>query len=211
MIILSNISFEIIFLIFIMIYVIILLLLNDRYYLWYPSINTNLLGYGISYPNNNNEINIILHDYIINRDESDIKFFYLTDNDIPIAFESIIEPKEMKKKDMYNLIMAPKIINIIMIYKYIYNRARPSQIVPYIINKQNGILLDSKTADTPAYPSGHAFQAYYLGKILSKKFPEKKEIIMKIAKRIGDIRIIAGLHYPSDRDFAYWLVDKLDI
>lgn len=23
------------------------------------------------------------------------------------------------------------------------------------------------------------------------------------------LRIIAGLHYPSDRDFAYWLVDNL--
>ena len=34
---------------------------------------------------------------------------------------------------------------------------------------------------------------------------------MKIAKRISDIRIIAGLHYPSDRDFAYWLVNNIII
>jgi hypothetical protein len=34
---------------------------------------------------------------------------------------------------------------------------------------------------------------------------------MKIAKRCGDIRIIGGLHYPSDRDFAYWLVDNMKI
>jgi hypothetical protein len=32
---------------------------------------------------------------------------------------------------------------------------------------------------------------------------------MKIANRVSDARIIAGLHYPSDKDFAYWLVDKL--
>jgi hypothetical protein len=189
----------------------ILLLLNERYYWWYPSFNTYLLCYGKPYPNNYSEINIILNDYIAKRNKSDIDFFYLTDNDIPIAFENIISSNEMKKEDMIKIIMSPKVINIIMKYKNVYNRARPSQIVPNIINKENGILLNSRTADTPAYPSGHAFQAYYLGKILSKKIPERKEEIMKIAKRIGDIRIIAGLHYPSDRDFAYWLVDNMKI
>ena len=96
-----------------------------------------------------------------------------------------------------------------MMYKYIYNRARPSQVAPNIINKESGTLLNSETADTPSYPSGHAFQAYYLAKILSKKFPKKKEQLMKLALRISNSRIIAGLHYPSDRDFAYWLVDNL--
>ena len=205
-----NNNIQKIILILIMLYII-LLLVNKRYYWWYPSINTYLLGNGKPYPNNYCEINIILNNYIYKRNKLDIEFFYLTDNDISIAFESIIKPNEIKKKDMDKIILSPKIINIFMKYKYIYNRARPSQIVPNIINKENGILLNSNTANTPAYPSGHAFQAYYLGKILSKKFPEKKNKIMKIVKRIGDIRIIGGLHYPSDRDFAYWLVDNLDI
>jgi len=194
--------------IIIMIYTI-LLLVNERYYWWYPSFNTNLLCYGKPYPNNNCEINIILKDYIYKRNKSDVDFFYLTDNDIPIAFQSIIKPNEMKKEDMIQIIMYPEVINIIMKYKNIYNRARPSQIAPDIINEENGILLSSKSANTPAYPSGHAFQAYYLSKILSKKFPERKDEIMKIAKRIGDIRIIGGLHYPSDRDYAYYLVDNI--
>ena len=65
------------------------------------------------------------------------------------------------------------------------------------------------TRRTSAYPSGHAFQAYYLAKILTKKFPEKKEELMKIADRVSNARIITGLHYPSDKYFAYWLVDNL--
>jgi hypothetical protein len=190
---------------------IILLLINQRYYWWYPSINTNLLYYGKSYPNNCLEINIIMNDYIIKRTKSDIDFFYLTDIDMVKAFEGIIKKNEMKKEEMYKIITSSRIINIIMIYKNIYNRARPSQIAPNIINKKNGILLNSTTADTPSYPSGHAFQSYYLGKILSQKFPERREEIMKIARRCGDIRIIAGLHYPSDSDFAYWLVDNMKI
>jgi hypothetical protein len=31
----------------------------------------------------------------------------------------------MKKEDLEKIILSPKIINIIMKYKYIYNRARP--------------------------------------------------------------------------------------
>ena len=185
---------------------IILLLLNKGFYFWYPSLNINLLYHGKSYPNNKDEIDIIMKEYISKRTQRDIDFFYLTDNNIVIAFQDIIKENEMKKEDLEKIILSPKIINIIMLYKNIYNRARPSQVAPEIINSS---LLDSKTASTPAYPSGHAFQAYYLAKILVKQFPEKKEELMKIADRVSDARIIAGLHYPSDKDFAYWLVDKL--
>jgi len=193
----------------ILIIYIILLLLNKKYYFWYPSINTNLLCHGKMYPNNDNEINIIIKDYISKRSQTDIDFFNFTDKDITFPFQDIIKEKDMKKKDMIKLLESPKILIIVMMYKYLYNRARPSQVAPNIINKKNGTLLVSQTANTPSYPSGHAFQAYYLAKILSKKFPQKKEELMKLANRISNSRIIAGLHYPSDRDFAYWLVDNL--
>jgi hypothetical protein len=195
--------------IYIFIIYIYLLLLNEKYYWWYPSINTNLLCYGKSYPDNIKEINIIMNDYICKKTQDDINFFFLTDRNLTNPFQNIIKPNKMKKEEMDRIVLDPKIINIIFAYKYIYNRARPSQVASDIINKKNGTLLNSETADTPSYPSGHAFQAYYLAKILSKKFPNKKEQLMELAKRIGDIRIIAGLHYPSDRDFAYWLVDNL--
>jgi len=193
----------------ILIIYIILLLLNKKYYFWYPSINTNLLCHGKMYPNNDKEINLILNNYIFKRSQSDIDFFNLTDKDIIIAFQEIIKENEMKREDMKKILKSPKILTIIMMYKYIYNRPRPSQVAPKLINKENGTLLVSQTADTPAYPSGHAFQAYYLAKILSKKFPKKKEQLMKLALRISNARILAGLHFPSDRDFAYWLVDNL--
>jgi membrane-associated phospholipid phosphatase len=91
--------------------------------------------------------------------------------------------------------------------KWIYNRARPEQIAPEIINEKNGTLLHSDSANTPAYPSGHAIQTYYLAKILVRKFPAKTHSIMEIATKCANIRIMAGLHYPSDRDFGWWVVD----
>jgi len=186
-------------------YIIALIINNKRYYFWYPSANTRLLGYGRPYPDSYSEIPIVMNDYILKKTQEDIDFFYLCDNDIAIVFQSIIT--EMTKKDMIKLYKSTEIIFKIYLYKFMYNRARPAQVAPNLINLENGNLLKSQTAMTPAYPSGHAFQAYYLAKVLSHHFPHKKQALLLMAKRVSDVRIIAGLHFPSDRDFAWWLVD----
>ena len=190
------------FLIVLIIYFIVLILNDTRYYFWYPSINTYLLGYGIPYPNNSMELSTILNDYISKKTQKDIDFFFFTDLSIVPAFQTIIPETQFKKKDIHKILFSVKISKQIYIYKRIYNRARPQQVAPNLINIEKGTLLPSKTAFTPAYPSGHAFQSYYLARILSIQFPEKKNELIQMARRIADIRIIAGLHFPSDRDFA---------
>jgi hypothetical protein len=67
---------NLLFIIFI-IYLIALVLDNNRYYFWYPSINTYLLDYGVPYPNNSAEIPIILNNYIVKKTQKDIDFFLL--------------------------------------------------------------------------------------------------------------------------------------
>jgi membrane-associated phospholipid phosphatase len=198
-----------IFIIIVVTYILVLLLNNKRYYFWYPTINTYLLGYGIPYPENTIEIPIILRDYIFKKTQQDIDFFHFTDLSVIHAFQTIISDNKFSKKNIQKLLFSNKISKQICIYKSIYNRARPHQVVPKLINIENGTLLQSQTALSPAYPSGHAFQSYYLAKILSIKFPEKKEELIQMARRISDIRIIAGLHFPSDRDFAWLLVDRM--
>ena len=64
-----------------------------------------------------------MKEYISKRTQSDIDFFYLTDNNITIAFQDIIKENEMKKEDLEKIILSPKIINIIMKYKYIFKRS----------------------------------------------------------------------------------------
>jgi hypothetical protein len=157
------------------------------------------MDYGVPYPNNSTEIPIILNDYIVKKTQKNIDFFFLTDVSVIPAFQTIIFENEFKKKDMHRILFSSGIS------KQIYNRARPHQIAPEEISIQKGTMLSSKTA----YPSGHAFQSYYLARVLSIQFPEKKESLIQMARRISDVRIIAGLHFPSDRDFAWWLVDKM--
>jgi hypothetical protein len=155
------------------------------------------------------EIPTILNDYIFKKTQKDIDFFFFTDISVVPAFQTIIPETELKKKDINKMLFSVKISKQIYIYKRIYNRARPHQVAPKLINIEKGTLLPSKTGFTPAYPSGHAFQSYYLARILSIKFPEKKTELIEMARRISNIRIIAGLHFPSDRDFAWWLVDRM--
>lgn len=189
------------------VYIIVLLVQQKRYYWWYPSFNLTISGIGKAFPDSKLEINTVVSEYIMKRMPSDVAFFRLTDMNPAAAFTSIIKPDEMTVEEMDRIMTHTRVIFITKMLKWVYNRARPAQIAPEIINEANGTLLHSDSADTPAYPSGHAVQTYYLAKILARKHPAKTHAIMEIATKCANIRIMAGHHYPSDRDFGWWVVD----
>lgn len=191
----------------IIIYISVLLIQKKRYYFWYPSFNTKLFGFGIPYPDSKKEIPLIIN-YISTRTPLDIKIFQDTDYTMNYYFKDVMNSYNDITLEYLNY-LSNYIMPIGYSYKYIYNRPRPAQIAPDLINYNNGNLLYSITAITPAYPSGHALQCYFIAKVLSIKYPEKKEELYSLALKISNIRIIAGLHYPSDRDFAYWIVDNI--
>ena len=149
------------------------------------------------YPNNSKEI-VLLKKIIQSRTQDDIDFFYLTNKSISSAFLPYVNESDYQLKKIchsHNYIM--------LAFKYIINRPRPNQIDSSIIP------INTDTAKTPAYPAGHSYQAYLLYKKLSKKYPEKKELLRKIALRCDDCRVKAGLHYPSDGEFSRKIVDLL--
>ena len=51
---------------------------------------------------------------------------------------------------------------------------------------------------TPSYPSGHATRGVMWATLLSEIFPEHRDALMARGKLIGEDRVIAGMHYPSD-------------
>jgi hypothetical protein len=196
-----------IFVVLAIVYIIVLLVQQKRYYWWYPSFNLAIPSFGKSFPDSRAEVHVVVSEYIMKRMPSDIAFFRMTDMNPVSAFTSLIKSDEMSVEEMDQIITNTRVIFIAKMMKWIYNRARPEQIAPEIINEKNGTLLHSDSANTPAYPSGHAIQTYYLAKILVRKFPAKTHSIMEIATKCANIRIMAGLHYPSDRDFGWWVVD----
>jgi hypothetical protein len=51
---------------------------------------------------------------------------------------------------------------------------------------------------TPSYPSGHATRGIVWATLLSEMFPDHKDALMARGRLIGEDRVIAGMHYPSD-------------
>ena len=176
---------------YVLIYFSILSILTNRgYIVFYPSIPI--------YPNNYEEIKLTKQ-LMNNRTKKDIELFHLTNI---YSAEAFVPYVNETSKMLDNI--ATSQYNIVMFFKYMINRRRPWQIDEEIKP------LDHKgSADTPAYPAGHAFQTYYVAKILSKKYPNKKELFHKIAIDCDYCRVKAGLHYISDGIFARKLVDYL--
>ena len=193
---------------FLITYIIVFNKISSRYYWWYPSFNLTIPGIGNAFPDSRGEIKTVVTEYIMKRMPSDIAFFRLTDLNPAAAFTTAIKPEEMSVVEMGRIITSSRVMFITKILKWKYNRGRPAQIAPEIINESNGTLLHSDSASTPAYPSGHAVQTYYLAKILARRFPAKTQAVMDIATKCANIRIMAGHHYPSDRDFGWWVVDR---
>jgi membrane-associated phospholipid phosphatase len=184
------------FLFIILIYFLLLSMQPVRYYIWYPTIE--------KYPNNLKEIEIMVRDYIPQRTSENIQFFKLTDDNPMEAFRGKISDEKYNK--INKIITSRKMINQIIFYKKLYNRARPYQLAPELVKA-----LKSTTADNPSYPSGHPIQAYYAARILSKLEPKRKKEWEEIAERCANIRIIAGLHYPSDIEFGKRIANKINI
>jgi hypothetical protein len=85
---------------------------------------------------------------------------------------------------------------------------RPSQICPAIVP-----MIDPPA--TPSFPSGHSLQAWLIARCLEATGTPVQPIhlVRDLANRIGENRIIAGLHYRHDhligQAVAEWIFNKL--
>jgi acid phosphatase (class A) len=61
----------------------------------------------------------------------------------------------------------------------------------------------------PAYPSGHATQAYYVALYLGKKHPGRADAFLRTADAVARNREWAGVHYPSDTTAGRHLAEQL--
>jgi membrane-associated phospholipid phosphatase len=85
--------------------------------------------------------------------------------------------------------------------KYHYNRPRPFQLGYYHGIHVNPTIYTS--ANSPAFPSGHATEARLFALILSEKYSFAAEKIMDMGNKIAESRLNAGVHYPSDIEFGF--------
>lgn len=72
-----------------------------------------------------------------------------------------------------------------------YDRVRPSFLNPRLKPSM-------EVPGHPAYPSGHASQAFFIAYLLAELDPPNQEVYLTDATAIAKRREIAGFHYPSD-------------
>ena len=121
------------------------------------------------------------------------KFIKEKDN-IKKSFESIVGKEPLIQKLIDE--SAPLIIKI----KKHHDRPRPKVIAKKI--KTNMEDMEMASMKTPSYPSGHSAQGYLIGMALSKKYPKKRDKLMKEARDISYSRRSARAHYLSDSRFG---------
>lgn len=132
-------------------------------------------------------------------------FIQLADDNLVLCFVDYlktvqIDEGQLDKITKYMNLIAKQSSVLIMRLKYHFNRPRPYQVA-----KIAGIdfkPMDSKTASTPSYPSGHTIQSYLIAYKLSNIFPKYRNDFFDIAKRISNSRMIAGYHFQSDIDYG---------
>jgi len=117
-----------------------------------------------------------------------------------LNFENTFGPKtgvltdsEMKKAKILSARVLVRVGIVVGYFKSHFKRPRPyitdSSLVPCIPKLKNGYA---------AYPSGHSTAGYALALALAKKFPYKKDLILKQGLQVGENRLIGGVHHPSD-------------
>jgi hypothetical protein len=147
-----------------------------------------------TFPNSSVEI----HDVVLatsNRTELDVAFHRLTNESVVYAFVNIL-PNSYDKEHLLKLCVSARVNDLITQEKRLHNRVRPKQLL------QSLNTLESTIANTPSFPARHAFHAWLVCFKLSKEFPEKETELHALAQRCDDVRVVAGLHFPSDGKYA---------
>ena len=85
---------------------------------------------------------------------------------------------------------------VILALKAYYNRSRPFQVSSDI----HPIVSD--TTQTPSYPSGHTAQAWLIARDLAALHPEHKTAFFDLARLVAKTRLLGGVHFRSDNEYA---------
>jgi acid phosphatase (class A) len=97
---------------------------------------------------------------------------------------------------------------IITAAKIHYDRLRPFQVSPKV---KLGL---EKAPDGKSYPSGHATAGTLHALVLAELAPELKDALKTRGEQIGDDRVVAGAHFPTDveagRKLGQAIFDKLE-
>jgi len=128
-------------------------------------------------------------------------------DDIKAVYREYCEDNGLKYPKDYITELIKDSGKLIYQLKYKFNRPRPKQVAEFLEMDLPTTTLESM--HTPSYPSGHSTQGIFIGKVLSKMYPNHEKKLMEIGKMISKSRLMARAHYPSDSRFGEYLGELL--
>jgi len=105
----------------------------------------------------------------------------------------VLTDEEVEQSKLLAIRVETKIAPLVTFYKLKYRRARP-----FVTDRTLTPCIDLPSSYDWSYPSGHAAIGYALSLALAKKYPEKRDAILAQGLKIGENRLIGGVHHPSD-------------
>jgi len=142
-----------------------------------------------------------------NRTDAEVRLVYEVDKDPGLIFVPFLQEKDLpypkEEIETYWSVIYPIVMNL----KWFYNRPRPYQLGPKYGMKINHIR--TETHHTPAYPSGHTSYGHLVSLVLSEKYPEYAKDFKTFSDQTGEVRVLQGVHYPSDNDAAVKLTNSI--
>jgi hypothetical protein len=147
-----------------------------------------------------------LVDYIedLKKDAEALKRYRMYDTSLTRVFAQIIMEQDLGElgADLIDKLLDDTLPLIIKL-KFYFQRPRPYQLGEAY--KIKLFPFDSKSHNSPSYPSGHALQSKLICYVLGNHFPDRFDYFERIAKDIEYSRLYMGLHYQSDIDYALYI------
>ena len=155
----------------------------------------------------------MLQTYEQYRQGAKLEFMDMVDTKVMQPYKDYFRKHELDEKLLEEVkILKKNLAPIVLQLKLHYNRPRPKKLADALqfMFQTNFVVHALKTAETPAYPSGHATEGRFISTYLADRVPfEHKGNIRRIGDDIGMSRQIGGVHYPSDTEFGHQLAGAL--
>jgi hypothetical protein len=151
-----------------------------------------------------------LVDYIedLKKDEQALKRYRAYDMSLTRVFAQVIMEQNLGEKgaDIVDKLL-DETLPLLIKLKFYFQRPRPYQLAEHY--KLKLFPFESKSADSPSYPSGHALQSKLICHVLGNHFPEKFDYFERLAKDIEYSRLYMGIHYQSDVDYSLYIAEVI--
>jgi hypothetical protein len=146
---------------------------------------------------------------ILKKSETHLKWYRIYDRGFRSYFLEGLKKEGVEENEAVELInsIMEDVKPLLAKLKYYFQRPRPYQLAEYY--KLKLFPFESRSADSPSFPSGHAFQGKIITEVLGNRYPNLYANMQKVLDDICYSRVYMGLHYQSDIDVAIFCAEKV--